>query len=183
MDEPPSPLLKSRIPRKTVIVERALWESFLLHVLKLAHHRPLCRIQSIMGLQIKDAHCPLRKGIICYCWRGAIFEYNIHSSGKHEVDSHVVHWESRIQLTIFSSHESLSRNLGRRIWESFHSSPSKAIASYYSQSTPLDSGRELSSTIYTYQSMKSALIIMLVLLCGLSTVALMVTSILMIWSW
>ena len=41
--------------------------------------------------QIHDLHCPLRKGIIYYRRAGAIFEHNIHSSGKHEVDSHAAH--------------------------------------------------------------------------------------------
>ncbi|EDR04832.1 uncharacterized protein LACBIDRAFT_304137 [Laccaria bicolor S238N-H82] len=64
MDEPPSPLLKSRIPRKTVIVDYSLPDG---------------------EFGIYDLHCPLRKGIICYRRNGTIFEHNIHSSArKHE---------------------------------------------------------------------------------------------------
>ena len=85
--------------------------------------------------EIFDLHCPHRKGIIYYHRDGAIFEYNIHSSGKHEVNSHVAHWESHIQLTMLSSHESLSRNIHRGVWQKCRSSPSKAIGSYYSQRT------------------------------------------------
>ncbi|EDR04825.1 uncharacterized protein LACBIDRAFT_304117 [Laccaria bicolor S238N-H82] len=33
---------------------------------------------------IYNPHCPLRRGIICYCRNDTIFEHNIHSSGKHE---------------------------------------------------------------------------------------------------
>ena len=38
--------------------------------------------------RIRDLHCPLQKGIVYYGWKGVIFEYNLHSSGKHEVNSH-----------------------------------------------------------------------------------------------
>ncbi|KIJ97188.1 hypothetical protein K443DRAFT_681743 [Laccaria amethystina LaAM-08-1] len=64
MHEPPS-LLKSRIPRKTIIVDHNLFT-----------HDEESRIY--------DLHCPLRKGTIYYRRDGAIFELNIHSSGKHE---------------------------------------------------------------------------------------------------
>ena len=111
----PSLLLKSRIPRKTKLVDCMLWESFLYVLLKFKHHHPLFRFRHVGEFQINDAHCPLRKGIICYHRDGTIFEHNIHSSGKHEVDSHVAHWESCIRLTMLSSHESLSRNIRRGI--------------------------------------------------------------------
>ncbi|KIJ97192.1 hypothetical protein K443DRAFT_681748 [Laccaria amethystina LaAM-08-1] len=60
---PPSPLLKSRIPRKTIIVDPNLFKD---------------------DSRISYLHCPLRKGIIYYCRDGAIFEHNIHSYGKYE---------------------------------------------------------------------------------------------------
>ncbi|KIJ90595.1 hypothetical protein K443DRAFT_686667 [Laccaria amethystina LaAM-08-1] len=64
MDEPPSPLLKSRIPRKTIIVDN---------------------IESIFGgPRIYDVHCPVQKGIIYYRLDGVIFEHNIHFSAKYE---------------------------------------------------------------------------------------------------
>ncbi|EDR00618.1 uncharacterized protein LACBIDRAFT_313079 [Laccaria bicolor S238N-H82] len=62
MDEPPSRLLKSRIPRKTILYPFRYSSKY----------------------NINDPHCPLRKGIICYHRHGTIFEHNIHSSGKHE---------------------------------------------------------------------------------------------------
>ena len=116
-DELPSPLLKSRIPRKTVIrvFDRNLWELFVLHVSKFEHQHSPCRLQIDEESRIKDLHCPLRKGIIYYRREGVIFEHNIHSSGKHEVDSHATHWESRRQLTMPSSHKSLSQNIRRCI--------------------------------------------------------------------
>ena len=40
---------------------------------------------------IYDLHCPLRKGIIDYRRDGAIFEHNINSFRRHEVDSHAAH--------------------------------------------------------------------------------------------
>ena len=120
MDEPPtptdvrpSPLLKSRVPRKTIIVDHNLWES--VHIFKFERHHSPCRFRHDEESRIYDLHCPLRKGIICYRRDGAIFEHNIHSSGKHEVDSHAAHWQSRLQLTIPWSHESLSQNIHRRI--------------------------------------------------------------------
>ena len=181
MDEPPSLLLKSRIPRKTVIIDRSMWES-LLYALKFADHRPFCRFKSDSEYSIYDLHCPLRKGIIYYCQNNTIFEHNIHSSGPHEVDSHVAHWESRIRLTMLSSHESLSPNIRPGLYLKCRSSPLKAIGSYYSQSTSMGWG-QLVGAIYTYQSTKSDPIIVLVLLCGLSTVALIVTLVFVIWSW
>ena len=90
MDEPPSPLLKSRIPRKTVIFERNRSELFV-YVSKFEHHRSPCRFTNDQEFRIKDLHCPLRKGIIYYRWDDVIFEHNIHSSGRHEVDSHAAH--------------------------------------------------------------------------------------------
>ncbi|KIJ97180.1 hypothetical protein K443DRAFT_10093 [Laccaria amethystina LaAM-08-1] len=70
MDEPPSPLLKSRIPRKTTLVDCNLFTPYNEELDEKA--------------RIYDLHCPLQKGIIYYFWDGAIFERNIHSSGKYE---------------------------------------------------------------------------------------------------
>ena len=40
--------------------------------------------------QIHNLHCPFQKGIIYYYRDNTIFEHNIHSSGKHEVNSYTV---------------------------------------------------------------------------------------------
>ncbi|KIJ97177.1 hypothetical protein K443DRAFT_681735 [Laccaria amethystina LaAM-08-1] len=65
MDEPPSALLKSRIPKKTIIVDPNLFTDD-------------------EESEINNFRCPLQKGIIYYHRDGPIFEHNIHSSGKHE---------------------------------------------------------------------------------------------------
>ncbi|EDR07872.1 uncharacterized protein LACBIDRAFT_294479 [Laccaria bicolor S238N-H82] len=65
MDEPPSSLLKSRIPRKTIIVDPNLFTDD-------------------EESEIDNFRCPLQRGIIYYHRDGPIFEHNIHFSGKHE---------------------------------------------------------------------------------------------------
>ena len=100
MDEPPSQLLRSRIPRKTIIVDRELWESFV-YVSNVfgPHPRSPCRFTGYWNDQIHDLQCPLRKGIIYYQRDDTLFEHNIHSSGKHEVNSHPAHWKTRLLTT------------------------------------------------------------------------------------
>ena len=74
-----------------------------------------CRITNYKKDQIHDLHCPLQKGIVYYYRDNTIFEHNIHSSRKREVRSHAAHWASRIQLTVPSSHKSLSWNIRRSV--------------------------------------------------------------------
>ena len=54
------------------------------------HHLSPCRITDF-GSEIHDLHCPIQKGILYYRRNGVIFEYNLHCSGKHEVNLHATH--------------------------------------------------------------------------------------------
>ena len=62
MDEPPSALLKSMIPRKTIIVDPKLWESFVYVSSKFEHHRPPCRFTHDEESRIHDLSVSSSKG-------------------------------------------------------------------------------------------------------------------------
>ena len=93
MDESPSlTLLKLRIPRKTIITDPSMWE-YPAYICT-EHHLSPFRFTDYIEFQIHNLHCPLWRGIIYYRQDDAIFEHNIHSPRKHEVNSYAAHWES-----------------------------------------------------------------------------------------